>query len=147
MESTRASEVERENRESALENAARAALKMKAEQEVLAAQLEDADRKVKRMQQELEAFEKRRTVLDGEEMPLLEQEVRLVEQRSALESRESKLHSDLRAFGEHYRPAPAGAAGGSIPPARRAQSYDAGGAGIPAARLPSATPSHTGRAR
>eukprot|EP01065_Artemidia_motanka_P001273 TRINITY_DN1058_c0_g2_i3.p1 TRINITY_DN1058_c0_g2~~TRINITY_DN1058_c0_g2_i3.p1 ORF type:complete len:1045 (+),score=396.48 TRINITY_DN1058_c0_g2_i3:67-3135(+) len=73
--------------------------------EQVAAALADAEQLVGELEAELGAFRKRRQELNEEEEGILSQEVRLVEQRTALERREEKHRGDLRCFDSRWRPA------------------------------------------
>ena len=68
------------------------------------ADVTDMEKQLRQLQEESEELKKRRNALNGEERPILEQEIRLVEQRLALEEKEAKHHKDLNAFDEQWRP-------------------------------------------
>eukprot|EP01062_Namystynia_karyoxenos_P039208 TRINITY_DN2852_c0_g1_i1.p1 TRINITY_DN2852_c0_g1~~TRINITY_DN2852_c0_g1_i1.p1 ORF type:complete len:925 (+),score=355.02 TRINITY_DN2852_c0_g1_i1:100-2775(+) len=135
MEQTRQGEVEREKREQELAMARDAEQRAQMEEERAQAAVSEADLAIKRLREQCDAMEQRRRQLDAEEQPILEQEVRLVEQRQALEFKEHKHRSDLRTFGSQWRPAPPGVGGSGVPPPRRA-SADAGAAATAAVPPP-----------
>lgn len=107
------------------------------------------ERTVAAAEQESADFAARRRAVDDEEMPLLEQEVRLREQRESLETKEMKLRSDFESFagrGCQARPeSPAVSRHGSYAPADRTrESYrePTGGAPTAAAAQPSHRPAY-----
>ena len=120
-------------------------------EEVNAGQAVDGqERTVQQLEQENVDFNARRRQVDDEEKPLLEQEVRLREQRDSLESKEMKLRQDFQSFtGRTTRASPpraSHAATGNAsplqsvsmaPPAPTPLNYSQVGGGSTSARLAS----------
>eukprot|EP00754_Rhynchopus_humris_P017496 Rhum_TRINITY_DN14572_c1_g1::Rhum_TRINITY_DN14572_c1_g1_i1::g.97897::m.97897 len=116
--------------------------------EVNAGQAVDSqERNVAQLEQENVDFNARRRQVDDEEKPLMEQEVRLREQRDSLESKEMKLRTDFQSFtGRGARPASpklaVAAAPAVVAPAATtaAATYTAAPAPSSLAALPPASP-------
>eukprot|EP01065_Artemidia_motanka_P001270 TRINITY_DN1058_c0_g1_i1.p1 TRINITY_DN1058_c0_g1~~TRINITY_DN1058_c0_g1_i1.p1 ORF type:complete len:833 (+),score=386.88 TRINITY_DN1058_c0_g1_i1:50-2500(+) len=122
MELTRLGEVERERREGLLAAARDSEAAAAAEAQRLQAALDDADARLRALQQEGEEMGQRREAVDEQEQSMLEQEVRLVEQRLSLEHKERKLRTDVRSFGDVWRPPPPAVGGAAVPPPRRSSA-------------------------
>ena len=75
----------------------REALK-KAEEMTAGQAVDTQERNVAQLEQETIDFAARRRSVDDEERPLLEQEIKLREQRDGLEAKESKLRTDFQSF-------------------------------------------------
>jgi len=60
--------------------------------------VEDQDKQVLALEAERVAFHQRRKQVEDQEKPMLEQEVRLREQRDSLEEKEAKLRTDAHVF-------------------------------------------------
>eukprot|EP01062_Namystynia_karyoxenos_P083472 TRINITY_DN9601_c0_g3_i1.p1 TRINITY_DN9601_c0_g3~~TRINITY_DN9601_c0_g3_i1.p1 ORF type:complete len:1102 (+),score=409.17 TRINITY_DN9601_c0_g3_i1:83-3307(+) len=78
--------------------------KMRALQDRAARELSEQRKLLGELQAEAEAFRRRRADLDEQEGGFLGQEVRIVEQRSALRQKERKHQSDLQDFDTRWRP-------------------------------------------
>ena len=86
-------------------------------------ELEEAERRVRQMREASAAARERRASLNEDERFILDQEVKLVLQRLALEEKESKHYSDLRSFDDNFRP--------NSPPNQRPSGLQARSVGNP----------------
>ncbi|KAJ9473739.1 hypothetical protein DIPPA_17138 [Diplonema papillatum] len=102
---TMALEKKKSEADQKVERLKKALQKAKAELDGVSSELNDANRHVDKLSHDVADAKRRRRELDDEEKYILEQEVRLVTQRQALEEKEAKHVHDLKSFDELYRPA------------------------------------------